>query len=171
MKKGFVLIETIVVIAVLCVVLVSLYAGYYNIIRMAKTSNLYDNTEYLYYTSIVGNYLGTIIDEGNYKNSNYYVYCNNRVQSCNSFSDPYFNKLVNSMQIRAVYVTKWNTTLLDNSDYIAFEATTQNYIKQLDPDESDKYRIIVMYEDKRSKKKKVYQYASIEFSGKHSISI
>ena len=44
-QKGFVLMETIVVIFVLCVILVMLYASYSNLLISVQNKSLYDNTE------------------------------------------------------------------------------------------------------------------------------
>ena len=56
-NKGFVLVETIVVILVLCVLLIMLYGGYMNVISAVQRKSYYDNTEYIYKTNLVKEYL------------------------------------------------------------------------------------------------------------------
>ena len=56
-QKAFVLMETIVVIFVLCVILVMLYASYSNLLISVQNKSLYDNTEYIYKTQLVREYL------------------------------------------------------------------------------------------------------------------
>ena len=58
-KNGFVLVETIVVILVLCVLLIMLYGGYMNVISAVQRKSYYDNTEYIYKTNLVKEYLET----------------------------------------------------------------------------------------------------------------
>ena len=47
-KNGFVMIETVVVITILTVGLISLYASYSLILSKAVTKNYYDNVEHIY---------------------------------------------------------------------------------------------------------------------------
>lgn len=56
-KKGFVMIETIIVITILSVGLISLYSSYSVILSRAKVKNTYDNVEYIYKAYFVGNYI------------------------------------------------------------------------------------------------------------------
>lgn len=50
MKKGFVFIETIIVVCILTVSLISLYANYSKIIANTKELNIFDTAEYNYKT-------------------------------------------------------------------------------------------------------------------------
>jgi len=61
-SKGFVLMEAIVVISVLCVILVILYGAYSKLLIDVKKKSLYDNTEYIYKTSVIRKYFEE--DEG-----------------------------------------------------------------------------------------------------------
>lgn len=178
MKKGFLLLETIVVISVLCTILITLYVGYNNTTNTVKAQLRYDNTEYVYKTYILGNFLGEkIISEGSYACSNceqIYIFCSNKntTTSCNNLNinnadGGYLNNLINSMKVKAIYITQWDTTSFSNKAEIMniFEATTQRYIRSLNPDkrQTPTYRIIVMYEDENDG---TTEYASLEFKSK-----
>lgn len=49
-KKGFVLMETIIVIVIVTVTLVSIFSSYNRILSKLKTENKYDTSEYIYRT-------------------------------------------------------------------------------------------------------------------------
>ena len=176
MKKGFMLLETIVVIAVLCTVLVALYVGYSNTTNMVKTQLNYDNTEYIYKTYILSNFLAEkIINEGSYSCSNcetIYTLCSDAVKKCSELprtndDEDYLYALITQMGVKAIYVTQWDTTSFINKPQImnTFEATTQRYIRSLNPakKEGTAYRIIIMYEDENDQ---TIQYSSLEFKSK-----
>lgn len=115
MKKGFVFIETIIVITILTVGLISIYANYSKIISNTKELNTFDIAEYNYKTyflknkysnnSLINN-AGNTINSSSTKNQCYIV---------NSpFSD---NKLISTSAYNQVKVC-----LLENvstSNYIA----------------------------------------------------
>ena len=100
-QKAFVLMETIVVIFVLCVILVMLYASYSNLLISVQNKSLYDNTEYIYKTQLVREYLEEkneeYIDEVN-------IVCNNDDTSNQCSDDLYEFKnssnLYNAMEYR-----------------------------------------------------------------------
>ncbi len=56
-KKGFVMIETIIVITVLTVGLISLYVSYSTLISRAQVKNTYENVEYIYKAYTVGSFI------------------------------------------------------------------------------------------------------------------
>jgi len=98
MKKGFVLLETIVVMSVLCTVLIGLYIGYSNMILSVKVTSNYNNVEYLYQTYIISNYLEkNVINEGSYTCLNCttpYIFCNDKTTVCDQVlqQDSYYRK-------------------------------------------------------------------------------
>lgn len=156
-QKGFVLMETIVVIFVLCVILVMLYASYSNLLISVQNKSLYDNTEYIYKTQLVREYLEEkneeYIDEVN-------IVCNNDDTS-NQCSDDLYEFL----KIQAIYITPWNTGDINDTIANSMEPTTQKYYKYLDPkDIPGAYRIIVMYESENGADG--YEYASLKFGSR-----
>ena len=162
-KNGFVLVETIVVILVLCVLLIMLYGGYMNVISAVQRKSYYDNTEYIYKTNLVKEYLESSNFSG-YEGADVYMYCQGS-SDCLGKGDAYFKAMVSNMRINSIYFTKWFTSDINSGELSDLEATTQNYIKKLDPTKESGYRIIVMYVDENNFNNNpiIYQYASLRF--------
>ena len=170
-KNGFVLMETIVVISVLCTILVVLYASYENIHIKVQKKSLYDNTEYIFKTSLVRNHLESTLSSSIYSNSNYTIICQNSTSN-KCYSDDilnnYQNELFKFLKVEGVYITVFDVDNISSTDLSSFEATTQNYIKYLDPPK-DKggFRIIVMFEQENNDTtKSIYEYASLKFGSR-----
>lgn len=170
-KNGFVLMETIIVITVLCIVLVVIYASYSKLLIDVNKKSLYDKTEYIYKTNIVREYVEDVLDESKYSTSTYYVYCRNKLDDLKCFDDKitgnYENDLFKTLGVEAVYITLWNVNEISDSDISGFEATTQNYIKKLDPTDISAFRIIVMFDSENNDtEQKVYEYATLRFGSR-----
>lgn len=56
-NKGFVLMETIVVIVVISIALLTIFSSYSKILSKVKAENKYDTSEYIYLTKYIKNYL------------------------------------------------------------------------------------------------------------------
>ncbi len=169
-KKGFVLLEAITVITILCVILIVLYSAYSKLLINVKSKSLYDNTEYIYKTSIIRTYLESRVDVISlFGSNNYAVYCSNTLQTATNCSDvANYKDLFNFLGVSAIYFSVWNINETSVGNIISLEATTQNYIKQLDTTTlNGVYRIIVMYEDENNDTdKKIYQYATLRFGSR-----
>lgn len=179
-KKGFVLMETIVVISVLCVILVLLYSSYSNILLKVKRKELYDNTEYIYKAGLVRNYLEGALTTLDYQ-SNVTMYCKNSEDISSDkwcydedITDDKKNELFKSLGVESVYITIWNVNEISAADLSTFEATTQNYIKWLNSTDEDGYRIIIMFKNENELKsigkedtdKDIFEYASLRFGSR-----
>ena len=90
--KGFVMIETIIVIIILTVGLISLYSSYSVILSKSKVKSNYDNIEYLYKAYFIGNYL---VDNNVF--SNFTLYNSNN-------SDNNLGFIINNLLIDKIYV-------------------------------------------------------------------
>lgn len=172
MKKGFVLVETIAVITVLCIILVLLYASYSNLIKSVEEKSLYDNTEYIYKTAIVRDYILEHKD-GPLSLTDSIIYCRNNSsnecynETCATDNCNFFRFL----KVQAVYITPWETSGITGA-ISHIEATTQKYIRYIDAKNMPTYnnRIIVMYIDENNDKpikdgkriEESYQYASLK---------
>lgn len=161
-QKGFVLIETIVVILVLCVLLIMLYGGYMNVITSVQKKSHYDNTEYIYKTTLVKDYL--LETNTNIETETVITICKGQENCLNNFTDNYMQELIKQMHINSIYITNWNPARIGKNNFDNLEATTQNYLNKLDAIDADAYRLIVMYENENSlgKTPTVYEYASIK---------
>lgn len=163
-QKGFVLMETIVVISVLCVILVMLYASYSNIYLKLQNKTLYDNTEYIYKTYLVREYLENNISESNYLNDEIFMVCsNNSTMPC--YNETENDSLYKFLKVDAVYITSWNIVDINENMSNLMEPTTIRYYQSLDPkQDDDAYRIIVMFKSENDENK--YEYASLRFGSR-----
>lgn len=167
--------ETIVVITVLCVVLITLYGAYSNILIGVNKKTHYDNTEYIYKTNLVKKFLLDIYPNNemeNYaSNGGYYIYCSDilntslgGIEKCSNknASNGYEQTLYKTLGVSSIYITTWNPeTILESDLYQRFEATTQKYIKQLDPPSGTGFRIIVMFRSENEED--TYEYATLKY--------
>lgn len=172
-RQGFVLMETIVVITILCVILLMLYSSYYKILNDVKKRNLYENTEYIYKTNLVREYLEEVLDESSYNNgSSFYIYCRNSISDKVCYDDSvagdYKNRLFKRLGVESVYITFWDASTISHDDLMGFEATTQNYIKSLDATSGVGYRIIVMFKSENNDTENdIYEYATLKFGSRN----
>ena len=148
-KKGFVLIETIVVIVVVSVSLLTLFTSYNKILNNLRKVNKYDLSEHLYKTNYVKNYI---------KNNN----CSVNVYNLgNSTSNPVDNSSIscNGVNVNLINIFKVfgikNIYFLSNINGIKtysnlkyFDAYMVDYIKQLDVDDNSTL-IVVEYEEEK----------------------
>lgn len=149
-NKGFVLMETIVVIVVISVALLTIFSSYNKILRKLKTENKYDTSEYIYMTNYIKDYLktkctselnATDILVGTIPFPEHYS-----LNSCEIS-----NALNNSgFSVKKIYIlsniNKFDNALSNgnkNSEY--FDAYMIDYIRKLDVGEKDEL-IIVEYD-------------------------
>ncbi|MBQ3021111.1 MAG: prepilin-type N-terminal cleavage/methylation domain-containing protein [Bacilli bacterium] len=127
-NKGFVLMETIVVIVVISVALVTVFASYNKILSKLKTENKYDTSEYIYMTYYIKKSLSNSIVAQDITNSNITNYYNNSMDKFN---------------VKNVYIlTNLNAA---NSTYLSkFDAYMIDYIRKLDVTDNEEL-IIVEY--------------------------
>ena len=145
-NHGFVLMETIVVIVVISVALLTIFSSYNKILSKVKTENKYDTSEYIYMTYYIRKYLkelantdSTIIVQDIYDNSKDSCYINNYIHRINN----------NIFGITKIYILKnldnfdKNLTInLKNSE--CFDAYMIDYIRKIDIRNGDEL-IIVEY--------------------------
>lgn len=173
-NRGFVLMEAIVVISVLCVILVVLYASYSKLLIDVKKKSLYDNTEYIYKTSVIRKYfeeeegstLTSILESLPTNTNHIHVYCSETIESRRKCEDPsiWGNKLLSFMNVRGVFFTEWNP---ERANLDILEPTTKRYLNTFDErDLSNVYRIIVMYTDENDESGTAYQYATLRIGSR-----
>lgn len=169
--KGFVLTETIIVITVLCIIMITLYAAYSSVLIKVNKKAIYDNTEYIYKTNIIREYLENTLNRDDYESEAIYVVCSNANsapcyrENTSSFQEGLFKEL----GTEAVYITEWNSNTLSDLELSVLEATTQSYIKSLDYNKITDvaYRIIIMFKDENNQSgKNPYQYATLRFGSR-----
>lgn len=133
-NKGFVLMETIIVIVVISVALLTIFSSYNKILRKVKTENKYDTSEYIYMTEYIKKYLSTSslspikisdINETNIDD--------------NEYSDLLSN---NNFDVKKIYILKGLDNVGEHAKY--FDAYMIDYLRRLDVGAEDEL-IIVEY--------------------------
>lgn len=140
-KKGFVLMETIVVIVVVSVALLTIFSSYYKILSKIKSENKYDTSEYIYITKYIKEYLlvSGISINGNGEDID-------SSPSITNYKDIIQNK---GIDLETLYGVK-KIYLITNLNKFSgnekkFDAYMIDYIKKLDVRDNDRL-LIVEYE-------------------------
>ena len=165
-NKGFVLMETIVVIVVISVALLTIFSSYIKILTKVKTENKYDTSEYIYMTNYIKENLeNTISPDDIYPNCA--PNCEDDDFSITNYSDSIIDTTINNFNVKKIYILtdinnfdkKIKADGTKNSTY--FDAYMIDYIRKLDVGDTDKL-IIVEYKrlsmDKNYNERKMYYY-------------
>lgn len=153
-NKGFVLMETIVVIVVISVALLTIFSSYNKILRKVKSENKYDTSEYIYMTEYIKKYMkdngigsaldifpctmdgaGNVTSCSTFTVTNYLDALNTSVPTISRFDVKKIHILTN--------INKFDKTLDNgkkNSEY--FDAYMIDYIRKLDVGDSDELIIV-----------------------------
>lgn len=147
-NKGFVLMETIIVIVVISVALLTIFSSYNKILTKVKAENKYDTSEYIYMTEYIKGYLkdcsssltvyGMGTNETITKNktlNNYYTDTSCKVNSVKGSSH---------LNIKKIYLLQYINDV-NNDDLKKFDAYMIDYIRKLDVGNNDKL-IVVEYD-------------------------
>lgn len=135
-NRGFVLMETIVVIVVISVALLTIFSSYNKILSKVKSENKYDTSEYIYMTNYIKEHIKSVcevatIDADNIANNTITNYA-----TCNGGNE------FNVFNVEKIYVL---TNLNDaGSNAHKFDAYMIDYIRKLDV-YNDEELIIVEY--------------------------
>lgn len=150
-NKGFVLMETIVVIVVISVALLTIFSSYNKILRKTKEENKYDTSEYIYMTEYVKKYLNS---HSCTNSTNIEVYemgkpdTGSRNKTLKNYfsADCGFNSSNNPFNIKGIYLLKYLTEVNEDdiNDLQNFNANMIDYIRKLDVGENDTL-IVVEY--------------------------
>lgn len=151
--------------------MITLYTAYSSVLLKVNKKAIYDNTEYIYKTNIIREYLENTLNRDNYEAESIYVVCSN-VNSTPCYREnsvSYQDMLLKELGTEAVYITEWNSNTISDLELSTLEATTQAYIKSLDYKQITDlaYRIIVMFKDENNQSgKNPYQYATLRFGSR-----
>ncbi len=144
MKRGFALLETIVVITFLSVSLLLLYGTFSNMISNSKRNLLYDDASNIYKVYYIKEYLG--LDNFKVNGDIEEIDCDGLVSGC--------NKLLDSFEVENMYITYYD---LKNYDSDLYSSSFNNYVDSLSNKGDYNYRLIVEFSDS--------SYASIGLVG------
>lgn len=149
MKKGFALLETLIVITFLCVSLLLLYGTFSNMISNSKKNILYDDASNIYKTYYLKEYL--TLNDLNSKLSMKKII----ELDCNDFNFDSCTKIFNIWNIEKIYITAYDLKEYPKEEY---SSTFNNYLNVLSNKENYLYRFIVEFNNENT-----YSYASIGF--------
>ena len=124
MKRGFVLLETLIVISLVSIALVSLYGTFNSVITNNKKNVLYDDVANIYKVYYLKEYLdfNSLLDNQDIK-----------IVSCSNFKNSSCNSLVNEFKINKAYMIififflKLNSLNLKNIKYVIKEIENAEY--------------------------------------------
>lgn len=156
-KNGFIFIETIVVLTVTMVSLLTLYNGFILVMKSAENKKYYDNINDVYKAKIVRNMLKEadfILSSGDYA-----MYTSS---NCNSIMESDCSSVINNLKIDYIIFTKNNTNELSqtNANPQIFKNTFKKYLSTLDND--SRYIIVIMIREDNQGKDKRY-YAAVKY--------
>ena len=129
-NKGFVLMETIVVIVVIAVALLTIFYSYNKILTKVKGENRYDTSEYIYATYYIKKSLSSSINAQDI----------NTIATITNYNN---TTLKNLYGVEKIYILT-NLNSFNNTNAQKFDAYMVDYIKKLDARDDDKL-IIVEY--------------------------
>ncbi len=134
-KKGFVFIETIIVIVLLSVSIASMYSLMSNITTDIKTRKYFDNISDLYKTNIIRNNTN--------KNLTGSTYLEITKDNCTSYMSSNCNSLLTDLEVERVVINFTNLDNIINSD-TTLPNSLNEYLKTINSYKTNKY-IIVNY--------------------------
>lgn len=152
-KKGFVLMETIVVIVVVSVALLTIFSSYNKILSKLRTENKYDTSEYIYITKYIKDYIQDIQDRGigfevgDLCSELSGEICKNKNIKDLSLDSKIDNKIITLYNIEKIYLltnlNKFDVKMEENKKNSSlFDAYMIDYIKKLDVRDQDKLLIV-----------------------------
>lgn len=162
-KKGFVLMETIVVILIVSVSLLTLFSSFNKILTKMKTQNRYDTPEYIYIVNYIKERMQRDTRSGEYKLydenpsthiKNYQVFnfadtsssLHDYLSNCNTyyhFSCNERNMLRQIYNVKNIYIVKGISSSSMNENLKKFPPYVTEYFKKLDVTENDEIIVVV----------------------------
>ena len=147
MKKGFALLETLIVITFLMVSLLLLYGTFSNMLSNSKKNILYDNASNIYKAYYVKEYLSLGLLQNIETNDIKEITCNEvNISGCTT--------LLNELEITKLYIANINLKDYDKEKYTS---NLNNYLDTLSNKSNNKYRLILEFN-----KEDILAFASIE---------
>lgn len=127
-KSGYIFIETIIVLTITMICLLSLYNGYSLVVKSSTNKKYYDNINDVYKANIVKKILKT--------NSNDLLI---NKDNCTNYMDMNCNLILTDLEIENVFIID-DLTKIINSENKEYKNSLKKYLKTLDNEK--KYIII-----------------------------
>lgn len=136
-NKGFVMIETIVVITILSVGLISLYASYSLILTSTSRQSKHDSVSYVYKAYFVGKYLSDnnqLTFSGNFKNV--------------SIVGVELTNITNNFNIEKIYLAKGSfNNITTSANLLTLDGSSIAYIRTMNSYDESKINVIVKFKE------------------------
>lgn len=147
MKRGFALLETMIVITFLSVSLLMLYTTFTNMIRNGKKNILYDDVAHIYQAYFVKEYL--------MKENLAQLFSEEDIReiTCDDFQGNGCQILLSKLHIHAIFLSKYDLLDYDKKKYTS---SLNQYLGTLSNNGEEKYRLILEFMEDD-----VISYASI----------
>ncbi len=133
MKKGFALLETLIVISFLAVSLLLLYNTFIDVRRNAKKNYLYDDVANIYKTYYIKEYL---------EKNGLSDYFNNKDIQKVVINNDGFNEFITNLNVTNIYLVKYDLKEYNENLY---SLEFNDYFDNLAIDEDYDYRLIIEY--------------------------
>lgn len=149
-KRGFVLMETIVVIVVVTVSLVTIFSSYNKILTKVKSENKYDTSEYIYATRLIKKYMKENISSISPVN------ITELTTPLNDYSDDVGNAM-DVYNIKKIYVVKIYDGKIPDPSLQKFDGYMVDYLRKLDIPETDHEVNLIIVEYQRPVRDENYE--------------
>lgn len=136
MKKGFIFLETLVVLTVLSISIVSIYSMYIKVSTDIEYRRYYDNISDLYKTDIIRN----MINKNTINNDDLISITKD---NCTSYMNDTCSSYMTTLGIENIYINNISANSLIYSDNINIKNSLKEYLKTIN--EENKRYIIINY--------------------------
>ena len=134
MKKGFVFIETLIVLAVLSFSLVNIYSMFIKVTTDIEIRKSYDNINDIYKVDV----LRSLIDSSTLNSDDTPI--NVTSTNCTSYMEEACTNLMQTLNVNNIYISKVEGILL--SQNMTIKNTMKEYLKTIDTEKPKRYIIV-----------------------------
>ena len=138
MKKGFVFVETLVVLVVLLVTVVGMFGMYTRITTDIESRKYYDNVSDLYKTDI----LRSLVNINSLNSSSSFIEINK--SNCNTYMNSSCSSVMSSLNVENIYINLTNVESMILSESNGLKNSMREYLRTINKDGNVRY-IIVSY--------------------------
>lgn len=160
-KKGFVFVETMIVVVVLVSILLIIYSSYTSLISLERRLARYDDPAFIYRTNAITKFLLSIEEDGNStigkKINEFDVSGSNFIQIWpndndlfkleNSTKANFFNQVYNNFNVQSLIIINGAKLKTLEKDTVSL-GDFYRYLKTLDTTDEDQFYIVAMYAEK-----------------------
>jgi len=136
MKKGFVFIETLIVLVVLCVSIVSLYGLYTKIATDINARRYYDNIGDLYKTDLIRNFISQSTIEST---TNFITIT---PSNCSSFMKDGCKTVLETLNVQNVYINNSDINVILASSTITLNNSAREYFQTISRNKNTRFIVV-----------------------------